>query len=413
MNFWRRSAQNRLLDVGAAAIALMSIARIAWVQPKSARMSDFAHYYLASKLLWQGQSPYTVSLASLYESNGFVQVAEMAPAIAPNPPPFYWLFSPLVVLGPRAAYVVWLGLEVISLCLILVLTRRLLRDRLSPRGWRFVCAATLSSATVYWHLYYAQVGLLLAAMVLAAYNWHRMGNHTAACLTVATAGLLKLYPFLLLPWFVWRSAADFRGRATRAAIVLAFVSATIFVTPASLWQDYFRYGWPTVAAGPINRTFNYAVPSFVANLGYAATGFSGLQDTTGGWWAVGVSMGLMLIGAAYLLCLFSGQDAETQFCLLSVAMLAGSATAWGHYFVFLIFPMAVAAVRVAGDPSPGRVVWLVAILLLLNYMGTLVSPFLNRHIYLKILANNLPLYGLLALGCLFAHQLQSCEQERL
>jgi hypothetical protein len=84
-------------------------------------------------------------------------------------------------------------------------------------------------------------------------------------------------------------------------------------------------------------------------------------------------------------------------------MLAGVFKAEGHYLVFMIFPVAMSCV-VAGQ-SPMRWVWVVGVIVLLNCLATLESPWLDRHLALKVLANNLPLYGLLGLGALFAREL--------
>jgi hypothetical protein len=73
-------------------------------------------------------------------------------------------------------------------------------------------------------------------------------------------------------------------------------------------------------------------------------------------------------------------------------------TSWGHYFVFLIFPVAVIAARLREEPTPARIGWFVAALLLVNCMATVTSPFLEQHIVLKVLANNLPLAALVILG---------------
>ena len=79
-------------------------------------------------------------------------------------------------------------------------------------------------------------------------------------------------------------------------------------------------------------------------------------------------------------------------------MLAGTVATQGHYFVFLIFPLALVAVRIAARPTALRVGGFLLLILALNDMDPHGGPLLDRHIYLKIICNNMPLYGLLALG---------------
>jgi Glycosyltransferase family 87 len=298
-----------------------------------------------------------------------------------------------------------------SLVVILWLTRSLLRGRLSERGWRFVCALTLSSVPVYWHFGFSQVQLLLAALVLGAYCWLQAGKHSVACLAVAAAGLLKLFPFLLLPWFVWRGGADLRGRLVRAAQAAAFMSVAVILSGPKLWRDFFEHGTSLISKQIINRVSNFTVPSLLINLGYAGHDFAPGTDAARGWWMTGLIVGAGLLVAAYWLCLHRDADAEAEFCLLCVAMLAGSVTSWGHYFVFLIFPMAAAAARLTVRPSGRGALTLALCFLALDNLGFVtLDPWririLETHLYWKILANHIPLYGLLGLGVFFVNELR-------
>jgi len=86
---------------------------------------------------------------------------------------------------------------------------------------------------------------------------------------------------------------------------------------------------------------------------------------------------------------------------MSAAMLAGISEAWGHYFVLLIFPAAMAVARVGRIPTSNRIVTLVAALVMLNLMGDFWSPWLG------FVVSYIPLYGLLLLGAFFAVELLS------
>ena len=409
---WRRVAHSRLLDVGMMLVGLVGAIRIAWVLPQRANRNDFAHYYLSSRLLLEGKNPYSTPLEPLYAKYGFVLDGALTEVRTPNPPAFLWLFAPLAVLGPRGAFAVWVTVEILSLSGILFLTQHCLADRLSNRGMRFVCAAGVASAPVYWHFYFSQVQLLLAATVLAAYAWQRQGRHLAACLAVVGAGLVKLFPFVLLPWFLWHSGDNARTRIQRTAAALSVVVVVLVVTRLALWMDYLRYAAPVSVACAADYTFNFNLPSFLVDLGYSAYGFKPPPAVARVWWAAGSIVGLGLIVLAYLLCLRVSNDREAQFCLLCAVMLGVTITARGHYYVFLIFPAAVAAVHVATSPSGLGIIFLGLCLLLLNEQGTWAGPFLDRHLYLKVACNNLPLYGLVALGLFFGRELVVSSDSR-
>jgi hypothetical protein len=170
-------------------------------------------------------------------------------------------------------------------------------------------------------------------------------------------------------------------------------------------MDFFRLGMPVAAENEIGRNFHYAVPSLVTNLGFASSRFNPSAASSHLWWAAGTAAGLVVIMLAYLTCYRSERDDEMEFCLLCVAMLAGTVTVQGHYFVWLIFPMASAALHVAARPSGWRVLFFSLVALLLNEVTPPPVSVFADHIYLKILCNYTPLYGLVALGVFWVRQL--------
>jgi hypothetical protein len=120
---------------------------------------------------------------------------------------------------------------------------------------------------------------------------------------------------------------------------------------------------------------------------------------------VGTVIGLALIAVAYGVCWRIGRrqkdgDLELEFCLLSIGMLAGNSEAWGHYFVILGFPAAVAVARAVQRPTCGRVVILSVSLVMLNVMTSWQSP------WLEFVVSYIPLYGLLLLGAFFVNEMR-------
>jgi hypothetical protein len=206
------------------------------------------------------------------------------------------------------------------------------------------------------------------------FAWHKAGKHAVACLTVAVAGLLKLYPFILLPWFVWRGGRDSRARMRVALLVMVFCGLVVCATGPRLWLEFFRLGTRVSVANQIGRSFNFSVPALVINLGCAASDQAPLFVPMTAWWLTGLVLGLVIIGAAYLLCLRCAGDREIEFSLLIVSMLAAIVATQGHYFVLLIFPVTVAAVHVASKPTG----WRVALFALLLGLGTYLGSKLSR-----------------------------------
>jgi hypothetical protein len=127
---------------------------------------------------------------------------------------------------------------------------------------------------------------------------------------------------------------------------------------------------------------------------------------------IGAIVGFALIALMYGLAWWSARgrkdpDIESEFCLLTIVMLAGNAQGWGHYYVMVAFPFAVAVTRVAQRPTPARVAALALSLVMLNVMGDWRSPWLNFAI------SYIPLYGLLLLGAFFVNEALNSEPQTI
>jgi hypothetical protein len=393
---WRRLTENRLLDCGMGFVAMISIVRIVALLPEVSWRNDFAHYYLSSRLLLDGLSPYTTAFEPLYKAAGFVFHKDISSG--GNPPGLLWLFAPLALLPASAAFWVWVSVQVGSLGTILWLARRLLADQITERGFFFIVTASVSSSAIYWHFYFSQVQLLLAALVLAGYMFQCKKRETIACVLVTLAGLVKLYPFALLPWFIWGTDGKPSERIRRGLVAALVICVVVIANGPRLWLDFFHYGMGVLMSCALNHSTNFTVPSLIANLGLVAAQSPYIRM----FWLTGASAGVGLLGLTYLLCWKGRIDHEGQFCLLCIAMLISGIISWGHYLVFLIFPMATIVARLSRQITGTSIIGITILLLLLNIICTVETPFLNRHMYLKIIANYLPLYGMLALGFCFA-----------
>lgn len=400
---WCRLAQNRLLDAGAIMVAVSVGILWAVVIPPRWSDYDFNHYYVGSRMLLEGRNPYTTSLGAMSAALGF-NFSEALP-VAGYPPSFLRLFAPLAALPPRVAFGIWVALEIDCLAVILWLTRRLLGKRLSPRGWLFVVVLATISEPVTHNLYFSQVQLLVAALILGAYAAQRAGRYGWACLAVSAAGILKFYPFVLLPWFVWSSPGPVRARVYRGLGAIGFVLAIVALTGPGLWRDFLQYGMPMAVREEVGSILHFSLSALVTNFGYLYHHYQLTPEQNAWWWSMGTIAGLVVIAGAYGMCLATPRDPEAQFCLLCIAMLIGTVTVAGHYFVFLVFPLAAAAVRVAAKPTLAPVVYLILLALAVNSVDPPNSPFVLRHSYLYLFVSDIPLCGLFGLGVFFCREL--------
>ena len=383
---WRRVARSPLWDIMAVAVAIVSLFRYAELMPRAARASDFSHYYLSCRALLEGRSPYATPLSPMANEYGLVLSPDSTTGT--NPPVLQWLFAPFAMLNPRPAFWLWSLLQATALGVVLWLTRLVLAERLTTRAWRFLICGAVASVPMLIHFTEAQTQLLIGALLLAALALLRNGKPVAACLTAVAAGLLKLFPFVMLPWFIWRGGRSWRQRVFLAGVSLAAIALGILISRPSLWQDFSQHGLPSVQYWSQNFVFNYCLAAFVSHCGLS--------------WNVGLAVGAVMLAGAYALCLRLRGDNEAQFCLLILAMLAGGTTSWSHYMVLTIFPVAVLVTHLAANVSPARVLVFTVALVALDNVDAPTAAFPEGWHLAKLLWIYTPLFGQVALAAMLA-----------
>ncbi len=401
---------SRLIRLVAVALAGWCVWRIVAVLPLRVHTIDFSHYYVSSRVLLEGLPVYSTPLATYYAKYGF-EVSARIP-YATNPPGLLWLFVPFALLPPGGAMLAWTLVQALALAVILWLTMRLLDDRLA-HGRDWIICAVLTSPVLLWHFGFAQTQLLLAALVLAGYVQLQRGRSTVACILVTIAGVIKLYPFVLLPWFLWRSHGSWAVRGKRLMLVAGLITLTVLATGPGRWWDFEVYAVPYLQRYAVESIYNFSLPSFMMKLGCLPDHFHPTDAVAELWSTCGIGVGMLLLVAGYGACARWGGSLEMEFCWLSVVMLVGGMMTWGHYLVFLIFPMAVACAQLAGKTDYRE--WLIMGLafVLLNNLYNInrwETPFLKHDLYLKLLVNSLPLAGMLLVARFFLRQMINAKQ---
>lgn len=397
MDWLQRVCRNRLFDFGMLLVGVAGVVQLVWLVAWAPWMGDYEHYYVTGRLFLEGRNPYT-PLAPGSVWYGLTMPSDLSVVVAPNPPPFLWLITPFVMLPVRVGYWLWAGLQGVSLATVLAVTCWLLRDQLSWRSRYLLVIFAVGSSPVYWHFHFAQVGLLLAALVMAGYACLRSGRPMWACALVTVAGLLKLYPFVLLPWFVWRGGDYWRGQLKCAGLVGLLIVVGVFGTGWSQWVAFRDESLAVIVEQSLGRFFNFSLPAWLANLRLAHDHYAVALPVARVWGRAAALVGLALVGGAYLVCWRGNGRRDLELGLLIVAMLAGGLRTLGHYFVFLIFPIAVMVVQLQGKPTLRRVGWFVVMIGALNYLGPVSLPWVDDHLVVSVVVNYFPLYGLLALG---------------
>jgi glycosyl transferase family 87 len=206
---------------------------------------DFSFYWTAGRRLLNGEAIYSAAqLAGPYApqgQDGFLY-----------PPPFAALVAPLAALFPndfRAAAWVWtaLGAAVLVLAVLALWRSERLGDRfpiMARRGRWFLVAAAFAFPPVVGELVLGNVHLLLLGLLTLAWLGIRRDDRQGewiAGLAVGAAAIIKVFPGVLIVWFLLTR----RYRAA-AGVVVGAAALTLVTLPVTGIEPWLQY--PTVLA---------------------------------------------------------------------------------------------------------------------------------------------------------------------
>jgi hypothetical protein len=337
---------------------------------------DFSHYYLSALAMRAGLNPYTTDLRPLGRTLGIEGIGH-----ATYPPGFLLCFEPLTLMTPRAAYWTWFGINVAALALALVL---LFRESPSLRMRQIM--ALIPLAILYpplaTHFFYAQTQvLILLLFVLMMWAMGRGYDRTAG-LFLALAGLIKIFPLLMVGYFVTRHR--WRAVAYTAAGVVAGALVTIAMIGVQRSLGFMNGVHSITSNEFIERPANIALGPFVSRLFWYASGtMGGGQGALLGWVrpVVALAAQLLLLGltARATWAATAARDADWRaFSLWVVATILLAPTAWIHYAVLLLIPFGVVAAAGWASHAGARAVWLTFASYALLALAMAIEPRLEK-----------------------------------
>ena len=202
---------------------------------------DFAFYWTAGQHLLRGEPIYSLQqLSGPYApqgQEGFLY-----------PPPFAAVMVPFAALSrdPRAAMWLWAAIGAVVLVASVLALARVEASRLvsrfpilEGRGRWFLVAAAFAMPPVVGELAMGNVHLILLGLFTLAWVGIRRGDgrgEIVAGLAVGVAAVIKVFPGLVLLWFL----ATRRWRAAMGIVLgaLAAVLVTLPVTGIQPWRDF-------------------------------------------------------------------------------------------------------------------------------------------------------------------------------
>jgi hypothetical protein len=397
--------------VAAWALALtvgVWVGSLLWAElPERGHANDFAHYYVTSRVWIEGRDPYQVSFSREFARFGFVYDDQIWSA--GNAPPLIAAFVPFAVLPPHAAFVAWVSLEGCLLFATFGMIYLLIGSRLPAPAVPLLALALGASRATFSHFFYSQVQLLVGFLLLLGYLLQRRRHCGLAWLCVAMAASLKLFPALLLPWFIVSARGSTWRKALWLTPICLFAMGLWYFT-RDLWPGFINAGVAVITANVPNRVFDYSLPSFVVKLGWSWHWQHPSAHEAAQIWRMASVAGASVALLAYGICWHRRLDAENAFCLLLLSSVLASPTAWGHYFVLAFFPFAVflsAQVQVLSIPRLLSVAVVYLFVLFLANFGAWAPAGTAR-----ILAEYTPMYACLGLMGWFAWRPQATQVVR-
>ena len=330
------------------------------------RRIDFSVYYLSALTAHQGMDPYRANFGTLAKQFHF-NIKGIAHAT--DPPTFVVCIEPLALIGPKAAYWLWIGINAAMLAAALFL--------LFGPGTGLAAGAALALAAfallyppVADHFFYAQSKIpILLALVLMA-RWMEAGRDAAAGLMLALAGLLRLFPMLLLVYLALRRR--WRMLVYAAIWVAAGAIATVAVLGFTSSLDFVRALPILTEQRPALFANNVAISAAVSRLFWAIFGVK----PWGGLDAARVVAGLLAKAAVFAMTVWAtvstsdgncnvgsgkgagGDRLRAELSLWIIAAVMLSPIAWTYDMVLVLFLFAALAQASVRGRVGSRAVWL-------------------------------------------------------
>lgn len=354
--------------------------------------ADFTAYYTAARLIRDGKSP--------YDATAFAQEAESLGFREDRPyiylPLLAIVITPLALLSPQPAALMWFWMNVALLILSTMLIIRMLglhKNRI------YVVVMLIGALTFYpavFSIFVGQANTLILALVVLTFYLSKRGRERLAGITLALASLIKIFPFCITLYFLWKG----RYRVflyTLAALILLTGFSVVVVGLDAHWT-YVDSVLPTqfLKSHPLNQSLS----GFIART-VPIDQHNGLV-----LWRLLTLSASALLALVTILIIPPGRKNEEAFdletSLVIVAMLLISTVSWIGTLTLLIIPYAVITKHLVNGFCREKC-WLLLLAMLsfllvnsqrllesyiiLSSTGSLISPWLL----------SLPMYGLITL----------------
>lgn len=344
--------------------------------------SDFAVFHAAGWLLHQEKNPYKLGLLHprLEKIRGYQAGSHFL-----YPPVTGLLFVPISMVKYKTMAWIWYGFSLLFLLGIFLVVQKLNAKRFTTLQWSAVVAIATLSGAIYANLRLGQVNLLLALLfgihlIAATKKKYILGG-----ITLATIILFKIFPAILLLYYLIRK--EWKMLFATAVAGLALVGTSILFFGIDVHIAYFTVLQELSTGIGVPKDFIKFDNSTIFGttlrvLTFFQTEFH-ISDTQ-----YAIANGLRVASGACLLAVLSTltflyRKKETHFVLLSLWMsipLMASVEIQSQYFLFL-YPMLLSLLlftpKSLQKKSQKALIFTATILICLSFLRTLPEAMRN------------------------------------
>jgi hypothetical protein len=374
--------------VGLAVTSLLVFLRALPALTSGAYHNDFTQDYLLARAAVDGLDPYLplADLADLYLPTSQAKTGVITlPLASPHPPAVAIMFIPFTVMPLETANALWfvaqLGL-LLLLCFLVFPPRP--GSRMQWHAIGFFCLLLCWSPIVI-ELFYGQLNLLLAVLLVGSYRAANCGAPRVAGTLLGAAIAIKAFPVVVAGYYLlrreWRTASWAAGAAGVVSIL-----PILIIGPGSI----VSYGHQFLAStGYWQATEGHY--SLTAAFRRLFTGTINVHPLVELPWGALVlsSLTALVILALAAQAIVRAEDSSIALSIALCAAILVSPLSWNYYLVLLIGPMLWTAsrLRARGWPLWNANVWLLALALISVPVGTFMGlP--------ALIASELPKVGL-------------------
>jgi hypothetical protein len=374
--------------------------------PGRATRWDFSIYYMSATALREGLNPYKTDFNALGARLGL----DAGPLRhATDPPTFLILISPLARVRERVSYYLWLGLNTVLLTVALVLL--IGRSSGLSGGVRLtIVALALLYPPLGWHYLYAQSKIPILLLLILMMRCIEKGWNRAAGCFLAFAGLLRIFPLLLVGYLVlqrrWRVLTwTFIGLAVGSLLTVALLGTGNAVSSVSgVAFNLGRY--------QLSRHMNIALAAFVTRVFWFIMGqqLTSTLDSIRRLTIVAADAALLGTTIWATLKLKPCDDPDWRgLSLWIVASVLLSPTAWPHYMVLFLIVFSQIICASIHWRADVRTQWLALLSYSLTILTLMFMPppnavisYLGYHRAYRLYEMALELYGVSTVVLFFA-----------